>query len=44
MFTVVTLVLVAAFATCITSAMSPPWVPTLLLCIAGLLVYLPVGK
>lgn len=46
MITVTLLVLGAAFVCTIASALNkcPLWIPVLLLCIAGLLAHLPVGK
>jgi hypothetical protein len=45
MFTVTLVVLGAAFVCTIAAAINPPkcplWVPVLLLCVAGLLAYLP---
>lgn len=40
------IVLLGAFATTIASAMNkcPVWVPVMLLCVAGLLEHLPLGK
>jgi hypothetical protein len=46
MLTVIIIVLLGAFVTCIASAMGkcPLWIPVVLLCIVGLLEHLPLGK
>jgi hypothetical protein len=46
MLTVLVLLLLAAFVTCIASAMGkcPLWISVLLVIIADLLVHLPLGK
>jgi len=46
--TVILILLIAAFVCCLASTWSPPkvplWVSVLLLCVAGLIAHLPIGK